>query len=246
MAGHPDRSVRGTTMHYCTDEKKPTGDGHPTAGSTDRAIVSTALGTSKKLPIRAAGMHLLLALNDTLNHATLRAWCAAPSCWGRGTIRSKAKAPVRSNTTSEAVAAPTEKRGFVSSKFLALVRLHWCRTVSGGMGLPARMAARLRTCLKHPVHLMRAQTQTVALVTPEGAKTMTTFQLASRRAAPTPTPTTGNHDPIQLFADAHNALAMASYYLRQPEANHAGAARKAGQALAALRRLAALQEGGAA
>ena len=71
--------------------------------------------------------------------------------------------------------------------------------------------------------------------------------LASRRAAPvTPTPTTGNHDPIQLFADATNALAMASYYLRQPEGNHAGAARKAGQALAALRRLAALQEGGAA
>ena len=76
---------------------------------------------------------------------------------------------------------------------------------------------------------------------------MTTSLLASRRAAPaTPTPTTGNHDPIQLFADAHNALAMASYYLRQPEGNHAGAARKAGQALAALRRLAALQEGGAA
>ena len=72
----------------------------------------------------------------------------------------------------------------------------------------------------------------------------TVITLASRRAAPTPT--TGNHDPIQLFADATNALAMASYYLRQPEGNHAGAARKAGQALAALRRLAALPEGGAA
>ena len=75
---------------------------------------------------------------------------------------------------------------------------------------------------------------------------MTTTSLASRRAAPTVTPTMGNHDPIQLFADATNALAMASYYLRRPEANHAGAARKAGQALAALRRLAALPEGGAA
>ena len=71
--------------------------------------------------------------------------------------------------------------------------------------------------------------------------------LASRRAAPvTPTPTTGNHDPIQLFADANNALSMAQFYLRQPDANHAGAARKAGQALSALRRLAALPEGGAA
>ena len=32
MAGHPDRSVRGTTMQHRTDEKKPTGDGNPTAG----------------------------------------------------------------------------------------------------------------------------------------------------------------------------------------------------------------------
>ena len=69
---------------------------------------------------------------------------------------------------------------------------------------------------------------------------------ASRSAAPTTTPTTGSHDPIQLFADANNALSMAQFYLRQPDANHAGAARKAGQALSALRRLAALPEGGAA
>ena len=64
--------------------------------------------------------------------------------------------------------------------------------------------------------------------------------LASRSAAPTPT--TGNHDPIQLFADATNALAMASYYLRQPEAlNVNGAARKTVQALAAMQRLAAFE-----
>lgn len=57
--------------------------------------------------------------------------------------------------------------------------------------------------------------------------------LASRSAAPTtPTP-----DPIQLHADAHNALAMALHYLRQPQANVPGASRKAVQALAALRSL---------
>lgn len=50
-------------------------------------------------------------------------------------------------------------------------------------------------------------------------------------------PTLSNQDQIQLHADAHNALAMALYYLRQPEANLPGAARKAVQALAALRRL---------
>ena len=64
--------------------------------------------------------------------------------------------------------------------------------------------------------------------------------LDSRRAAPTSpqgarlgAPT----DPIQLYADAHNALAMALPYLRQPDANVPGAARKAVQALAALRSL---------
>ncbi|MDR2297828.1 MAG: hypothetical protein LBE30_05745 [Comamonas sp.] len=48
--------------------------------------------------------------------------------------------------------------------------------------------------------------------------------------------------PIQLHADAHNALAMALHYLRQPAANVPGAARKAVQALVALRVLIA-QEG---
>ncbi len=68
---------------------------------------------------------------------------------------------------------------------------------------------------------------------------MTTSPVASRSAAPT-TPTTGNHhDPIQLHMDAHNACAMATYYVRK--GNHAGAARKATQAMAALRRLAAFE-----
>lgn len=60
--------------------------------------------------------------------------------------------------------------------------------------------------------------------------------LASRCAAPS-LPSTGAPDPIQHFADAHNALAMALHYLRQPSGNVPGATRKAVQALAALRRL---------
>ena len=62
--------------------------------------------------------------------------------------------------------------------------------------------------------------------------------LASRRAAPPP-PTMGTPtpDPIPLHAEAHNALAMALHYLRQPASNVRGAARKAVQALAALRSL---------
>ena len=73
--------------------------------------------------------------------------------------------------------------------------------------------------------------------------------LASRCAAPTPTQGArlGAPDPIQLHADAHNALAMALHYLRQPAAlNVPGATRKVVQALAALRRLDALVQGGVA
>ena len=72
--------------------------------------------------------------------------------------------------------------------------------------------------------------------------------LASRCAAPTPTQGTrlGAPDPVQLHADAHNALAMALHYLRQPDqANVAGATRKAVQALAALRVLHSVERGAA-
>jgi hypothetical protein len=73
----------------------------------------------------------------------------------------------------------------------------------------------------------------------------TVIHLASPSAVPT-LPVMGTHDPIQLHADAHNALAMALHYLRQPAANVPGATRKAVQALAALRRMEACGQGGAA
>ena len=49
-------------------------------------------------------------------------------------------------------------------------------------------------------------------------------------------PATDN-DPIQLHAEAHNALNMAVFYLRQPQPDAFAARRKATQALAALRSL---------
>ena len=73
---------------------------------------------------------------------------------------------------------------------------------------------------------------------------MTAIALASRKAAPI-LPTTGALDPIQLHADAHNALSMAVFYLRQPATNVPSARRKAMQTLAALRGLLD-KEGGAA
>lgn len=62
------------------------------------------------------------------------------------------------------------------------------------------------------------------------------IHLAHVRAVPC-APATGAPDPIQLHAQAENALSMALHYLRQPVSNAPGAARKAVQALASLNQL---------
>ncbi len=75
---------------------------------------------------------------------------------------------------------------------------------------------------------------------------MTNVIPLARRRATAATPSTGNTpDPIQTFADAQNALAMALHYLRQPSGNVPGAQRKTVQALMALSALRS-QEGGEA
>jgi len=66
---------------------------------------------------------------------------------------------------------------------------------------------------------------------------------ATPRALAPASPIMGKPDPIQLHADAHNALNMAVFYLRQPHANVLEARRKAIQALTALRNLSATLEG---
>ncbi|MEJ2802012.1 hypothetical protein EC845_2544 [Comamonas sp. BIGb0124] len=64
--------------------------------------------------------------------------------------------------------------------------------------------------------------------------TRSVITMASRRAAPT-TPAQGNHDPVQLHADAHNSVALAAYYLAK--GSNKAAQRKLGQAMAAMRAL---------
>lgn len=63
------------------------------------------------------------------------------------------------------------------------------------------------------------------------------------RIAPASLPTTGKHshtfDPVSAHGEAANALMMAKFYTQR--GNHAGAARKTVQALAALRQLAAFE-----
>lgn len=149
-------------------------------------------------------------------------------------IGGKLKGPVFETTSKPAVRTSTDKRGFVTSKISGWVRmLASSQVVTGGMGKSVRTATRLVSWFQHPVHLMRLKPQLVGSLIQPGIQTMTAITTASRAT----TPTTGTPDPIQLHAQAHNALNMAVFYLRQPTANVPGARRKAIQALSALRNL---------
>lgn len=154
--------------------------------------------------------------------------------------RAKSKDPVRKNTTLEEVATPTYKRGFVMPKFWGLVRLHYSPMVTGcGGAYPQGLPHVFERVLNHHTPpVARKNANGGSLDSLEGIQTMTaTTQQASRCAAP------AQADPIQLHADAHNALNMAVFYLRQPQANVPGARRKAIQALSALRNLSLSLEG---
>lgn len=150
-------------------------------------------------------------------------------------IHTKPRGPVRKNTISSEVATPTVKRGFVIPKFLGLVRLRasvrWLRGMVGATRKDVRTAELVfLTTMLHP---LRVRTQTVVPMTRSGAKAMTTITAVNTAA----TPIKVTADPIQLHAEAHNALNMAVFYLRQPQTNTVAARRKAVQALAALRGL---------
>ena len=147
------------------------------------------------------------------------------------TIRSKAKAPVRKNTFSEAVATLTVKQGFVTPKFCQSSNscFAWFWSVVGVIRKDARTASDV--FLTTTLHPMRVRTQTVALVTPEGAKTMCPSPMASRSAAPTTTPTTSEQQAFAVLQATSDAT-MAKLYL--DKGNIPAARRKAVQLLKAL------------
>ena len=187
----------------------------------------------------------MLALIDALNTAALRLWCAAPSNFRRGTISAKAKAPARRNAFEPAVATPTDKRGFVMSKFPGLVRLHRSRMVYGhGGGYPqGRPHGWFRVSNRH-AHPLRVETQRVVPKSQPGAPTMHHITVASASArTPITLPTTGNTTPhdntteAQAFAllQALSDATMARLYLHK--GNIPAARRKAVQLLKALQSL---------
>jgi hypothetical protein len=175
------------------------------------------------------------------------------------------KGMVLENTFGSAVAAPTEKRGFVMSKFLAVVRLHCGRSPIGAgfmgrMGHTARLAARLNPCFQHPVHPSRLKTWRVVFKSRSGACAMHTQ-----------TTITGNHahsfdafkdlgrfapidatiNPVELTASdraelqrielhqvAYNQLGRARHALLHFSTDYAGAIANAESAIAALAALA--------
>ncbi len=154
----------------------------------------------------------------------------------RGTIAPKPRGPVIETTISEAVAAPTEKRGFVSPKF-SRCRHSGIGMVSGGMGLPVRMAARLRTCVSTSRPPAAIETANGGfLVTPEGAKTMTATPVASASAR---TPTTNaptEEERAYALLQALSSASLARLYLHK---NNVPAARR--QAVLLLKTLQTLE-----
>ena len=149
-------------------------------------------------------------------------------------IAPKAKAPMLENIFGKAVATPTESGVLSRPDFLGVSTFGRAYGFGrdGFVRKAGRTAEPVFSTSRPPVALENAA---CGFESRSGAKTMTTSPVASRSAAPT----TSRLDPIQLHMDAHNACAMASYYVRK--GNHAGAARKTTQALAALRRLAAFE-----
>lgn len=154
----------------------------------------------------------------------------------------KPRGPVTQKHHQISGTTSTDKRGFVTPKFLGLVHLHasaqWLRGVVGATRKDVRTTDLV--FLTATLHQLYSKMQVVVPMSRSGAKTMTAN---TKAASATTTPTMGTTDPIQLHADAHNALNMAVFYLRQPDANVPGARRKAIQALAALRNLSLTLEG---
>ena len=161
----------------------------------------------------------------------------ATTCAGRTAtcyIGSKSKGPVLENTKHAEVAAPTVKRGFVMPKFFGSVRpLAWSFMVTGGMGISARTAARLRACFQHPVHLLRLKTQFVESLIHAGTKSMTSSKTAICKVAPSASVA----DPIALHIKAMNCLSICRALLTANEPmylfalNHLATAQQAIEAL---------------
>ena len=168
----------------------------------------------------AATTDLLALASTALSELALRFWCATPSRWLRGTIRTGAR-----HATKQAGNLPDSE---VFSRSESMV---------SGLGVPIREDGST-TCFVwiYPAPPDGLSSHCVGFQFNKERETMTASPVASRSAAPTTTAPT-RFAPIALHGEAVNACAMARWYAARHD--HSAAARKATQAMVALRRLAA-------
>ena len=203
---------------------------------TPRPTKNAERGAAEQGKREFTGNSPLALASTAIQNAALRFWFATPSRWRRGTIHTKAKAPVCDDTFGQAVATPTDKRGFAMPKLWGLVRLHLSQAVYGhGGGYPQGRPHGLSRVFNHHAHPLRVKTHRVVLKSRQGATTMSASPMASRCAAPT----SPAFDPVRLHGDAINSIALAGFYARR--GNHIAAARKATLAMVSLRKLAAFE-----
>ena len=162
----------------------------------------------------------------------------------RGTIRAKAKALVLVTPKSEAVAAPTDERGFFTPEFLSMPEIRLRTVLGAGSAYPQGRRQGFGLVTTPRAHQFRpSQALDGFLVTPEGAKTMTATPVASA-AARTPTTNALNFEAVKTTTSEAQAFAllqatsdatMAKLYLAK--GNIPAARRKAVQLLKALQQL---------
>lgn len=167
----------------------------------------------------------------------------------------KPKGPARRNASDHAVAAPTEKRGFVMSEFDRPAPARVGMVCGHGGGHPqGRPHGVIRVSNRH-VRTLRVETRGAVPQSHHGAEAMTQAVTLARTAAPiipaSPAaapirPQADTTDPqiIALHVQAENALAAALHLLRSLDCDPAKLQQATGRAIRAatmLKRLSAAQ-----
>ena len=155
----------------------------------------------------------------------------------RGTIRTKPKGPVLVTPKSEAVAAPTDERGFFTPEFLPMPEIRLRMVLGAGSAYPQGRRQGFGLVTTPRAHQFRpSQALDGFLVTPEGAKTMTATPVASASAR---TPTTNaptEEERAYALLQALSSASLARLYLHK---NNVPAARR--QAVLLLKTLQTLE-----
>ena len=192
-----------------------------------------------KRAARAGAAFLVGAFLAVLATACSPAYAGA----GHGTIRTKPRGPVLVTPKSEAVAAPTDERGFFTPEFLPMPEIRLRTVLGAGSAYPQGRRQGFGLVTTPRAHQFRpSQALDGFLVTPEGAKTMTATPVASA-AARTPTNNALNFEAVKTTSEAQafallqatSDATMAKLYLSR--GNIPAARRKAVQLLKALQSL---------